>query len=203
MITKFSVLYVGQIELENVGLGGTPTDERRYPNERLIEAFQTAKDVTQLMDERYRFDIAALLPGVFNGGPDGARAMLATIATSMMTAASVTFAITIAALASASTQFGSRLLRIFMRDTPSQIVLGTFTGTFIYCLLILRQIPSTTSELQVPQFSTTVALLPVVEFQASGASMSASKVPPFCPVLLSPQSDPNCGSLGVRSICTM
>ncbi|HEU4439050.1 MAG TPA: LLM class flavin-dependent oxidoreductase, partial [Methylomirabilota bacterium] len=51
MITKFSVLYVGQIELENVGLGGTPTEERRYPNERLIEAFQTAKDVAQLMDE--------------------------------------------------------------------------------------------------------------------------------------------------------
>ena len=52
MITKFSVLYVGQIELENVGLNGTP-DRRsaRYPNERLIEAFQTAKDVAQLMDE--------------------------------------------------------------------------------------------------------------------------------------------------------
>jgi len=47
----------------------------------------------------------------------------------------------------------------FMRDTGSQVVLGTFVGTFIYCLLILRQIPSTTSELQVPQFSTTVALL--------------------------------------------
>jgi alkanesulfonate monooxygenase SsuD/methylene tetrahydromethanopterin reductase-like flavin-dependent oxidoreductase (luciferase family) len=51
VITKFSVLYVGQIELENVGLGGTPTEQRRYPNERLVEAFQTAKDVAQLMDE--------------------------------------------------------------------------------------------------------------------------------------------------------
>ena len=29
MISKFSVLYVGQIELENVGLGGTPADARR------------------------------------------------------------------------------------------------------------------------------------------------------------------------------
>src|SRR5215470_15193512 len=51
MITKFSVLYVGQIELDNVGLRGTPADERRYPNERLAEAFQTAKDVSQHMDE--------------------------------------------------------------------------------------------------------------------------------------------------------
>src|SRR5215210_511135 len=51
MITKFSVLYVGQIELDNVGLDGTPANERRYPNERLVEAFHTARDVSQLMDE--------------------------------------------------------------------------------------------------------------------------------------------------------
>jgi alkanesulfonate monooxygenase SsuD/methylene tetrahydromethanopterin reductase-like flavin-dependent oxidoreductase (luciferase family) len=51
MITKFSVLYVGQIELENVGLNGTPADARRYSNERLAEAFFTARDVSQLMDE--------------------------------------------------------------------------------------------------------------------------------------------------------
>ena len=51
MITKFSVLYVGQIELENVGLDGTPADARRYSNERLVEAFATAREVAQLMDE--------------------------------------------------------------------------------------------------------------------------------------------------------
>ena len=51
MITKFSVLYVGQIELDNVGLQGTPADDRRYANERLAEAFHTAKDVAQQMDE--------------------------------------------------------------------------------------------------------------------------------------------------------
>ncbi len=51
MITKFSALYVGQIELDNVGLRGTPADERRYSNERLVEAFQTAKEVSQHMDE--------------------------------------------------------------------------------------------------------------------------------------------------------
>jgi alkanesulfonate monooxygenase SsuD/methylene tetrahydromethanopterin reductase-like flavin-dependent oxidoreductase (luciferase family) len=51
MISKFSVLYVGQIELDNVGRDGTPADARRYPNERLVEAFQTAKEVAQLMDD--------------------------------------------------------------------------------------------------------------------------------------------------------
>ena len=51
MITKFSALYVGHIELENVGRDGTPADQRRYPNERLVEAFEMARDVAQTMDE--------------------------------------------------------------------------------------------------------------------------------------------------------
>jgi len=51
MIRKFHVLYVGQIELENIGLKGTPANERRYSDERLREAFNTARDVAQLMDE--------------------------------------------------------------------------------------------------------------------------------------------------------
>ena len=51
MIKRFSVLYVGQIELDDVGLRGTPANERRYGNEKLAEAFWTARDVAQLMDE--------------------------------------------------------------------------------------------------------------------------------------------------------
>ena len=51
MIKKFHVLYVGQIELDNIGLDGTPANDRLYPDERLHEAFFTARDVAQLMDE--------------------------------------------------------------------------------------------------------------------------------------------------------
>jgi alkanesulfonate monooxygenase SsuD/methylene tetrahydromethanopterin reductase-like flavin-dependent oxidoreductase (luciferase family) len=51
MIKRFSVLYVGQIDLENVGANGTPADERRYPNERLIEAYDHAVDLAKHMDE--------------------------------------------------------------------------------------------------------------------------------------------------------
>ena len=51
MIKKFHVLYVGQIELDNVGLAGTPANDRLYSDERLREAFFTARDVAQLMDE--------------------------------------------------------------------------------------------------------------------------------------------------------
>ena len=39
MIKKFHVLYVGQIELDNVGINGTPANERRYSDRQLHEAF--------------------------------------------------------------------------------------------------------------------------------------------------------------------
>src|SRR6266568_2977060 len=47
MITRFSTLYVGHIELEGCGLAGPPADDRRYPNERLIEVFDTAAALAQ------------------------------------------------------------------------------------------------------------------------------------------------------------
>ncbi len=50
MIKRFHSLYVGQIELENIGLAGTPADDRRYGNDRFAEVFWTAKDVAQEMD---------------------------------------------------------------------------------------------------------------------------------------------------------
>ncbi|MCI0870156.1 MAG: LLM class flavin-dependent oxidoreductase [Chloroflexi bacterium] len=51
MIKDFSVLYVGNIDLDNVGLDGTPADDRRYSNERLMESLHTAKLIAQLMDD--------------------------------------------------------------------------------------------------------------------------------------------------------
>jgi alkanesulfonate monooxygenase SsuD/methylene tetrahydromethanopterin reductase-like flavin-dependent oxidoreductase (luciferase family) len=50
MITRFSTLYVGHIELEACGLSGTPADDRRYPNERLIEVFDTAVALARTAD---------------------------------------------------------------------------------------------------------------------------------------------------------
>ncbi len=51
MIKRFHVLYVGQIDLDNVGLNGTPAEQRRYPNERLSEVFWTARRVARVMDD--------------------------------------------------------------------------------------------------------------------------------------------------------
>jgi alkanesulfonate monooxygenase SsuD/methylene tetrahydromethanopterin reductase-like flavin-dependent oxidoreductase (luciferase family) len=50
MITRFSTLYVGHIELERCGIEGTPADDRRYPNERLVEVFDTAAALARATD---------------------------------------------------------------------------------------------------------------------------------------------------------
>lgn len=91
--------------------------------------------------------------------PDGARAMLSTIAGSMMTVAGVTFSVTIAAVAYTTSQFGPRLLGNFMRDRGNQITLGTFIATFIYCLMILRTIYADGDDAFVPQIGLLLAIL--------------------------------------------
>jgi uncharacterized membrane protein len=95
---------------------------------------------------------------VYSGGPEGARAVLSTIAGSVLGVAGVTFSITIAALTLASSQFGPRLLANFMRDTGNQIVLGTFIATFLYCLLVLRTIRGGEGSAFVPQLSVTAGV---------------------------------------------
>ena len=51
MIKRFHALYVGQIALDNIGLEGTPANDRRYSKDRLSEVFWTARDVARLMDD--------------------------------------------------------------------------------------------------------------------------------------------------------
>lgn len=85
-------------------------------------------------------------PLLYSGGMEGARELLSTIAASVITIAGVTFSITIVALSMAGSQFGPMVLRNYMRSTGSQMVMGIFAGTFIYCLLILRAIEGNSEE---------------------------------------------------------
>ncbi|MBD2593595.1 DUF2254 domain-containing protein [Nostoc spongiaeforme FACHB-130] len=98
---------------------------------------------------------------VYTGGADGARSLLEAVAGSMVSVAATAFSITIVALQLAASNFGPRLLRNFMQDTGNQIVLGTFLGTFIYCLLVLRTIHGEGDEYSqfVPQLAVTVGVL--------------------------------------------
>jgi alkanesulfonate monooxygenase SsuD/methylene tetrahydromethanopterin reductase-like flavin-dependent oxidoreductase (luciferase family) len=50
MITKFDSLFAGHIDMENAGYGGTPVNDRRFPNEDLAGVFDKAQAMAQLMD---------------------------------------------------------------------------------------------------------------------------------------------------------
>jgi uncharacterized membrane protein len=95
---------------------------------------------------------------IWAGSPEGAREVLSTIAGSMITVAGVAFSITIVALTLASSQFGPRLLRSFVRDLGNQIVLGTFVSTFVYCLLVLRTVRGGDGAEFVPYLSVTLGI---------------------------------------------
>lgn len=109
-----------------------------------------------------RLDELSRLPDelwwAYTGGPEGARAVLSTIAGSMITVAGTTFSITIVTLTLASQQFGPRLLRNFLRDLGNQVVLGTFLSTFIYCLLVLRTVRGLEENEFVPHLSVTIGV---------------------------------------------
>lgn len=96
---------------------------------------------------------------IWAGGPEGARNVLATIAGSSITVAGVVFSVTIVSLTLASSQFGPRLLRTFLNDRGTQLVLGVFVSTFLYCLLVLRTVRGTDSATFVPFLSVTIGIL--------------------------------------------
>ncbi len=96
---------------------------------------------------------------IWAGGAEGARSVLATIASSTITVAGVVFSITVVTLTLASSQFGPRLLRNFMSDRGTQLVLGVFVATFLYCLLVLRAIRGMDQVTVVPFLSVTCGLV--------------------------------------------
>jgi uncharacterized membrane protein len=93
------------------------------------------------------------------GTADAARQILTTLAAAVITVVGVVFSITIVTLTLASTQFGPRMLRNFIRDRGTQLTLGTFVATFVYATLVLISIGPTGSGREfVPHLSITTAV---------------------------------------------
>jgi len=113
--------------------------------------------------DRAAYNGSLSLPSwVISGTPDAARQILTTIAAAVVTVVTLVFSITIVTLTLASTQFGPRMLRNFIRDRITQITLGSFVATFVYAILALVVIgPGSHGEF-VPHLSITVTLALVV-----------------------------------------
>jgi uncharacterized membrane protein len=118
--------------------------------------------VTYALD-RAAYDGDITFPSwVNNGSADAARQILIGIAGSVITVVGLVFSITIVALTLASTQFGPRMLRNFIRDRGTQITLGTFVASFVYAVLALGSVSHGHRGDFVPHLSITVALVLVI-----------------------------------------
>ncbi len=115
--------------------------------------------LTTALDRALGAEVTRELGYFYTGGPEGARQLFATVASSMITVAGVTFSITIVALTLASQQFGPRVLHNFMHNRSNQVVLGTYVSGFVYSLLMLRTVRSIDSALFTPHISVSVAVL--------------------------------------------
>lgn len=87
---------------------------------------------------------------LYGGEADGARELLSTIASSLLTIAGLVFSITILVLQLASSQFSPRVLRTFLRDRVTQRAMGMFLGSFVYAMVVLPQVRTGTDH--TPQF---------------------------------------------------
>ena len=114
---------------------------------------------THVLDKA-AYDGSVTLPAwmVF-GTADSAREILTALAAAVITVVGIVFSITIVTLTLASTQFGPRMLRNFIRDRGTQFTLGTFVATFVYTTLVLISIgPGSRGSDFVPHASITTSV---------------------------------------------
>jgi uncharacterized membrane protein len=84
------------------------------------------------------------------------RTVLNTIADTSLGVIGVVFSITLVPLSITSTQYGSIVLRSFLRDRGTQFVLGAYSATTFYCLFLLMSLRNATD--QTGHLSVTVAV---------------------------------------------
>ncbi len=112
------------------------------------------------------YEIDSLIPNdqlanshfILSGMPGELRTVLIGMATTILATAGVVFTLLTLPLSTVAAQYGSRLLRVFLGDRTTQLVLGTFVATFVYCLAAALSILPTMVEPYAPQLTVTVGL---------------------------------------------
>ncbi len=91
--------------------------------------------------------------------PASAGRTLSAFGGAIVGATGVVFSTTMVVLSLASQQFGPRLLRTFLTDRTTQVTLGAFVGTSLYCLLVLRVIREVEGNPVAPDLSVQLGVL--------------------------------------------
>jgi uncharacterized membrane protein len=96
---------------------------------------------------------------ILAGTPGELRSILISMAGTILATAGVVFTLLTLPLSTVAAQYGSRLLRVFLGDRTTQLVLGMFVATFVYCVSAALSIPPEEVEPEGPQLTATVGLL--------------------------------------------
>lgn len=104
-------------------------------------------------------DVVDSMPFLYVSSPEGARAVLSTIASSMVTIAGIVFSLVMVVFSLSAREYGSFVLDSFMRDRVHQMALGTFTAAFVYSLMVLRTVRGLEEQVFVPHFSVLFGVL--------------------------------------------
>ncbi len=96
---------------------------------------------------------------ILSGNTSELRNILVGMATTTLATAGVVFSLLTLPLSTVVSQYGSRLLRIYLGDRTTQFVLGMFTGTFTYCLVTALWLPPSDQVYDLPQLTVTFALV--------------------------------------------
>lgn len=98
-----------------------------------------------------------LEPITFSGDAGAGRDVVSTLLAALITAVSVVFSLTLVAIQTAGTNYSPRLLRNYIRDRGTQVVLAALLGTISFVLaVLLRMAPDDEGT---PQIAVTLALL--------------------------------------------
>ncbi|MFV2022141.1 DUF2254 domain-containing protein [Micromonospora sp. LOL_023] len=102
-----------------------------------------------------------LLKGLLPNNPAGARSLLSSIITAMISFTALVFSITVIAVQLTSSQYTPRVLRNFLQDRVSQATLGTFVATFLFAMVVLAALPNR-SDAQLPALSLAISMVLVL-----------------------------------------
>jgi uncharacterized membrane protein len=87
------------------------------------------------------------------------RTALIGISATVLATTSVVYSLLTVPMSVAASQFGSRLLRVYLKNPTAQAVLGLFVGTFTYALSLALFLPPEDGAYEVPQISAFIGLL--------------------------------------------
>lgn len=111
------------------------------------------------LDREWENALTSTFPSLETASASGTRELISTAATATLSLAGITFSGVLVAMTLASSQFGPRLLRNFIRARSTQLTLGMLLSTFVYCLLVLRGIRSREEVEFVPHLAALVGFL--------------------------------------------